>query len=64
MISLPLDLIGSGSVLAIASTFSADAAVVWVAGPLLSVLVAQPDNANAPLAATTTAKRHTFRRRV
>ena len=62
-ISLPLDLISSGTALAISSTFAAAAAAVSVAGPLGSPPLAQPDKAIAPLAANTAAMRHIFPRR-
>jgi hypothetical protein len=45
-------------VLAIASTFAADAAVIEVDDWELSVLLAHPDNARAPVAANTAAMRH------
>jgi hypothetical protein len=60
---LPLDLIFSGTVLAIESTFAADAPVVAVVGPLVSVLFAHPERARALVAANTAAMRHSFHRR-
>jgi hypothetical protein len=63
-ISLPLDLMASGTVLAMDSTLAAGAADELDAGELDSVFLVQPDSANAPLAATTTAMRHAVPRRV
>ena len=55
-INLPLDLMSSGTELAISSTFAAVAAVVAVVGPLLpSVLFAHPDTISALVAAKTAA---------
>jgi hypothetical protein len=66
-ISFPDDLMSSGTVFAISSTFWADAAVVPEAGALDWVLVlvplAQPDRASAPVAANTAAMRQSFVRR-
>src|SRR5882757_469885 len=59
-ISLPEDLMFSGTVLAISSTFAADGAAAVVDGPLPSVLLAHPDITSAPVAAKTAAMRHIF----
>src|SRR5690348_5431177 len=58
--SLPEDLMASGTVLAMVSTLDAEAAVVVVDGAALSSFLAQPDRANAPVAANTTATRQTL----
>jgi hypothetical protein len=58
--SLPDDLMSSGTVLAISSTLLAFAAVVLVDGPALSVLDEHPETISAPLAATAAARRHIF----
>ena len=59
-ISFPDDLMASGTVFAIASTFSAFTAVVAVVGPLSSLLLEHPDSARAPVAANTAAMRQNF----
>ncbi len=60
-ISFPDDLMASGTVLAIASTFSAFTAEVAVVGPLLcSLLLEHPDSTSAPVAANTAAMRQNF----
>jgi hypothetical protein len=53
--NLPDDLMASGTVFAIESTLSADAAVVLLCGPELSVLLEHPDMVRAPIAANTAA---------
>ena len=50
----------SGTVFAIASTFSALTAVVAVVGPLSSLLLEHPDRTRAPVAANTAAMRQNF----
>jgi len=57
---LPDDLISSGTVFAISSTFSADPAPVAVVGSLVSVPLAQPESASALAAANTAAMRQNF----
>jgi hypothetical protein len=59
-ISFPDDLMASGTVFAIASTFSALTAVVAVVGPLSSLLLEHPDRTRAPVAANTAAMRQIF----
>src|SRR4051794_12598938 len=59
-INFPEDLMSSGTVLAIASTLLAFAAVVLLDGPALSVLEEHPVMTSAPVAAKTAAKRHIF----
>ena len=59
-ISFPDDLMASGTVFAIASTFSALTAVVAVVGPLSSLLLEHPDSTRAPVAANTAAMRQNF----
>jgi hypothetical protein len=60
-ISFPDDLMASGTVFAMASTFSALTAVVAVVGPLLSsLLLEHPDSTRAPVAANTAAMRQNF----
>jgi hypothetical protein len=53
-------LMASGTVFAIASTFSALTAVVAVVGPACSLLLEHPDNTRAPVAANTAAMRQNF----
>jgi hypothetical protein len=59
-ISFPDDLMASGTVFAIASTFSALTAVVAVVGPLSWLLLEHPDSTRAPVAANTAAMRQNF----
>ncbi len=64
MTSFPDDLMASGTVFAIASTFSAGADAVGDPSPLLdSVLFVQPERARAPVAANTAAMRQILVRR-
>ncbi|GAC1650329.1 MAG: hypothetical protein NVS4B6_25830 [Mycobacterium sp.] len=59
-ISFPDDLMASGTVFAIASTFSAFTVEGAVVGPLDWLLLEQPDSRRAPVAANTAAMRHNF----
>src|SRR5258708_39923894 len=61
--SLPVDLMFSGTVFAMVSTFSTVAADVGVVGAALSVLLVHPENARAPHAANTAPMRQVFPRR-
>src|ERR1700754_523307 len=56
--SLPDDLMSSGTVFAMSSTLAAIAAVVSVVGPEVSVFLVQPDRIRALDTAITAAPRH------